>query len=255
MSTITGWKPDTNFVQAGIDNRQFVNAKYSMVAVGPPRLGQLGGNAASSAFAAGLEAGDGQVALGEMVHPLGLLQQISLSQSKQFARFFEIGSDRSYFIPGRSVGQLGLGRVYMHGPSLLRMMYAAYQDKIAPVTVDAMIASAGVADLSNPHDVIVPPGYENVFMNLASDLFDQFLGLLWYIKDNSKRVMGAMYFESANIPSHGIQTDAQGVVYQENVGVQYERMVPVKMGSPYPLISARTPQVIPGYDDGYPGVT
>jgi hypothetical protein len=249
MSTLSGWKPDTNFVQQGVDNRQFVNAKYSLIAVGPPRLGQLGGLASVSA---GIEAGDGQAAIGELVHPLGLVQQMSLGQNKQIARFFEIGSDRSYFIPGRSVGQLSLGRVYMHGPSLLRMLYAAFKDEIAPVTVESMITGGSVA--SNPHDVIVPPGYENVFMNLGSDLFDQFLGLLWYIKDNNKRPMGAMYFESVNVPNHGLQTDAQGVVFSENVGLQYDRMVPVKLGTAYPLISARTPRAQVGYDEGYPGL-
>lgn len=250
MTTASSWKPDTHYVQAGVDNRRFMSAKYSLLAAGPHRLAGLG---SSAALAGSLEAG-GDGALGEVVHPMGLVQQVSLGQNKQFARFFEIGSDRSYFIPGRAVGQISLGRVFMHGPTLLRMCYATYQDEIGEVTVDPMVRSAAVAALSNPHDVIVPPGYENLFLNLGSDLFDQMFGLLWYLKDNNKHTVGALYFESANIPSHQIQTDAQGLVMMESCSVQYERSIPVRMGSAVPLISARTPYTQVGFEDGYPGL-
>ena len=245
------WDPDTQYMQAGIDNRRFVSAKYTFLASGPPRLGQLGGGAA---LAATLEPDNGSAAVGNIVHPMGFIQNLSLGQNKQIARIFEIGSDRSYFIPGRAVGQLSLGRIYMHGPTLLRLFYAAYQDKIGPTQVDAMITSSAVASNANPHDIIVPPGFENVFLNLQSDLFDQHFGLAMYIKDNNKDTMGAMYFESVNIPQHGLQTDANGVVFSENAGLQYDRMVPIRMGAPVPLISARTPDNRPGYEDGYPGL-
>ena len=250
MATVSGWKPDTHYVQAGVDNRRFVNAKYSLLAVGPHRLSQIG---PASALAGSLE-GDGTGALGDVVHPLGLVQQFSLAQSKQFARFFEIGSNRSYFIPGRDMGQIALGRVYMHGPSLLRCMHATFEDTVGPTTIEPMISSKAVAALSNPHDVIVPPGFENLFLNLGSDLFDQFVGLLWYVKDNNKQTLGAMYFESCNIPSHQIGTDAQGLVYSEQLSLQYDRQVPIKMGNTVPLISARTPNMNKGFEDGYPGL-
>lgn len=248
MST---WDPNIKYVQQGIDNRRFVSAKYSLLAAGPPRIGQLGGG---SALASTLEADQGNAAVGSVVHPMGFIQNISLGQNKQIARIFEVGSDRSYFIPGRAVGQLNLGRIFMHGPTLLRLCYAAYQDTIGPTTVEPMVTSSAVASNANPHDIIVPPGFENVFMNLQSDMFDQHFGLLWYIKDNNEDTMGAFYFESANIPQHGLQTDASGVVFSENIGVQYDRMVPVRMGAPVKLISSRTPDNRPGYEDGYPGL-
>jgi hypothetical protein len=248
--TTSAWNPDTNYVQQGVDNRRFINAQYSLLAAGPHRLAALG---AASALAGSLE-GSGEGAIGEVVHPLGIVQQFSLAQNKQFMRFFEIGSSRSYFLPGRAMGQMSIGRVLMHGPTLMRMFYSTYQDKIGPVVVDPLISSAAVAGLSNPHDVIVPPGYENIYLNLGSDLTDQHFGLLWYIKDNDKRTMGALYFESVNMPSHQIQTDAQGLVVMESASLQYDRIVPVKMGNAVPLISARTPNVQRGFEDGYPGL-
>lgn len=225
------WKPETNAVQTGLKDGRFANGEYSLLAAGPPRLANIGPAAALSSSLVGEAQG-----LGQIVHPLGLVQQIGMSQSTQFSRIFEIGSRRSYFIPGRSVGQLQLGKVWYHGATLLRLLYAYYQDAIGPITVAPMLPAAASAAMANPHNVIVPPGYENVFLNMGSDLFSQMMGLLWYIKDNNKDVLGAIYLEGCTIPNHSIQTDSQGLVFSESAGVQFERVVPVEI-SAVPLIS------------------
>lgn len=225
------WKPETNAVQTGLKDGRFANGEFSLLAAGPPRLANIGPAAALSSSLVGEAQG-----LGQIVHPLGLVQQIGMSQSTQFSRIFEIGSRRSYFIPGRSVGQLQLGKVWLHGATLLRMLYAYYQDAIGPVTVSPMLPAAAAAAMANPHNVIVPPGYENVFLNMGSDLFSQMMGLLWYIKDNNSDILGAIYLEGCTVPNHSIQTDSQGLVFSESAGVQFERVVPVEI-SAVPLIS------------------
>ena len=85
--------------------------------------------------------------------------------------------------------------------------------------------------MSNPHDVIIPSGYENIYMNLASDLFAQPIGILMYIRDINQDALGAMYFEACYLPNHSLQTDSQGVLLQENVAVQFERGVPVSISA------------------------
>jgi hypothetical protein len=85
--------------------------------------------------------------------------------------------------------------------------------------------------MANPHDVIIPPGYENIFINLASDLFAQPIGLLMYIRDINQDPLGAMYFEACYLPNHTWQTDSQGVLIQESVAVQFERAVPVAISA------------------------
>ncbi len=220
------WAPYTNYVQAGIVDGQYVNAGHTLLAAGPPRIANIGG---AAAFAAAV-GGSGQAA-NQIVYPLGLIQNFGMSHNRQFSRVFEIGSERSYFISGRTVGQLNLGRLYYHGSSVLRILYAYYQDLIPPTLVDPMFPNAGAASMSNPHDVIIPPGYENIYLNLASDLFAQPIGILFYIRDVNQDSLGAIYFEACYIPQHGMQTDAQGVLIQENVGVQFERAVPVKISA------------------------
>jgi hypothetical protein len=85
--------------------------------------------------------------------------------------------------------------------------------------------------MANPHDVIIPPGYENLYFNLASDLFAQPIGILMYIRDINQDALGALYFESSYLPNHSLATDSQGVLLQENVAVQFERAVPVAISA------------------------
>lgn len=228
----TDWEPYTRFVQQGLLDNRFVNGQFCLLASGPPRLSQVGG---SAAFANALSvSGSGEAQIGNpvadnMVWPLGLIQNINLSQNINFSRIFEIGSSRSYIIPGRSVGQLGFGSIWYDGPSLLRRVYAYYHDFLGNTQIRALLNSGEGISTPNPHDVVIPPGYENLFLNLASDLFAQPIGLLLYIKDNDKVVMGAVYFEQAVVPTHNWSTDSQGLIIAEQLSIQFERMVPVKV--------------------------
>lgn len=220
------WSPYSNYVQAGMVDGRYATAGFTMLAAGPPRLSNIGG-AAGLALAV---AGNGQAA-NQIVLPVGIVQNFNLSHTRNFSRIFEIGSERSYFIAGRTVGQIGLGRIYYHGVSLLRILYAYYQDLVPPTVVPALFPNAGAATQSNPHDIIIPPGYENIFVNLASDLFAQPIGILMYIRDVNLATLGAVYFEACYIPNHVWATDSQGVLIQENVAVQFERAVPVSVAA------------------------
>jgi hypothetical protein len=220
------WAPYSNYVQAGMVDGRYANAGFTMLAAGPPRLANIGGAAA----VAGAVKGNGQAA-NQIVYPIGIVQNFNLSHTRQFSRIFEIGSERSYFIAGRTVGQLGLGRIYYHGASLLRTLYAYYQDLIPPTAVPAMFPNAGNKAMSNPHDVIIPPGYDNIYVNLASDLFAQPIGMLMYIRDINLDTLAAVYFEACYLPNHSWATDAQGVLIQESVAVQFERAVPVAVAA------------------------
>jgi hypothetical protein len=236
MTKFSEWSPYDRFVQSGMVDGQFVSAGFTIVAAGPPRLANIGGATVAASALAG--AGADQIVL-----PIGVIQNLNLSHNRQFNRIFEVGSERSYFISGRTMGQLTIARVLYHGPSLLRMLYAYYEDLIPPTTVDAVFANAGSATVANPHDVKVPPGYENFFVNLASDLFNQPIGLLLYVRDSNEDTVGAVYVEGCYIPNHTWATDAQGVMVQESAAIQFERAVPVAV-SALSLITGSTSSVL-----------
>jgi len=223
MGTFGTWNPYTSYVQGGMADGRFVSGGLTLIAAGPPRLAELGGG---SVLAGQLTSGETDI-----VYPIAAIQNVNMSQNKTFMRVWELGSERSYFIGARTVGQLALSRVYYHGPSLLRCLYSYYQDEIGPVQVPWVFSNPGAEAVANPHDVHVPPGYENLFLNLASDLFNQPIGLMMYMRDSNLDTMGAIYLESVVIPNHTWATDAQGTIVQETVAMQYERIVPVAVTS------------------------
>ena len=225
-ASFANWKPYENYVQSGGEGPGMVDGKFISGAqiglfAGPPRLASLGGNLA---LGAALQAPQ---AASQMVYPIGITQNFNLSQNRQVQKIFELGSERSYQIPGRTMGQLGLGRILYHGPNLLRTLYAYYADALAPTVVESLFPNVGAGAMPNLHDVVLPPGYENFYINLCSDLFSQPVGLLVVLKDSNLDTYGAMYFEACHIPSHTMGVDAQGVIVQEQVGIQYDWIVPI----------------------------
>lgn len=222
MATITNWKPYSQKVDnsSALGEGRFLSGAFTMIAAGPPRLSAIGGNAAAAAVGS------------NWALPIGIVQNFNLSHNRQFARFFELGSERSYFISGRTMAQAGFGRVLYHGPSLLRMMYSFYNDSLAPTLVPTFGMDPAVSlAVKNQHDVKIPPGFENIYLNLASDLFSQPCGLLVYMRDSNEQTVASVYLEETYIPSHSIATDAQGVVIQEQVSLQPERVVPVAVNA------------------------
>ena len=232
MASFAEWQPETQYLQSGgtgfqangvpgMKDATFLSGAYTGLFAGPPRLATAGRNltAGGDLLAAATNA---------LVYPVGLTQQFSVSHQRQFSRIFEIGSERSYWVSGRTMGQIGLGRALYHGPSLLRTLYAYYSDLVEPGLVPAMLENF---EGSSSNNIIIPPGFENFYANLASDLFSQPVGLLSVIKDTSKNTYGMLYFEACVIPNHSLTTDAQGVLVNEQAGMQFERAVPISSKS------------------------
>lgn len=224
MTDFTHLRVDRH-VESGLLDGRFVSSAYCYLCAGPPRLRELGG---STAFGAQLQT---EVA-NRIVYPIGGTQAYNLSGNKAIQRLFEIGSHRSYWLPSHTVQQLMLNRVYYYGPSLLRLLYAYYSDYVGSPEFAGQDVVPPLYPYPfpppNPHDVIIPPGYENIFLALASDLFDQPFGLMLLIKDNNDDMMGCFYLESAVVPSHNWATDSMGGAVQESAVVQFEWMVPVQ---------------------------
>jgi hypothetical protein len=220
-------------IEGGLRDGQFVASQYCYLCAGPPRLKEVGG---PTLFGQELQT---ELA-NRIVYPIAGTQAYNLSGNKAIQRLFEIGSHRSYWLPSHTVQQLMLNRVYYHGASLLRLLYAYYSDPrgtpsdIIPPMYPTIVAPP------NPHDVIIPPGYENIFLALASDLFDQPFGLLLYIRDSNENTMGAFYLESAMVPSHNWATDSMGGAVQESAVIQFEWMVPVQVNL-LPLVTDMNP--------------
>lgn len=228
-ASFSNWDPYRRYVASGgegpgMDDQRHISGAFMGLFAGPPRLAHMGVGGAS-ALVAGIESG----AANQLVYPIGVVQNFGLSSNRQMARIYELGSERSYWIPGRTFGQVNLGRVMYHGPNLLRTLYAYYEDLLPPTLVPSVFPNGANALIPNQHNVINPPGFENFYANLASDLFNQPVGLLAMLRDSNMGTYGAFYLESVVVPQHMFSTDAQGVIVQEQCGLQYERMVPIEV--------------------------
>lgn len=217
-------------VQQELVGGQFVSAESTLIAAGPPRLTTEGG--------AGTE----------IAYPIGLLETFGIQQSRQLQRIFEIGSTRSYFIPGRTVGSISIGRTFYFGPSLLRVLYAYYRSNAGTFDLGTAAAGATVTSPEGRNEVPDPsaalldtfsvgdlhelkrnPGYGYLIIDLASDLFAQPTGLAVYFKDANTDTVGGFYVEDSYVQGHQMTVSSGSVLIMEGVSVQYDRLVPLNV--------------------------
>lgn len=216
-------------VQDDLTSGQFVSAESTLIAAGPPSISQTSGNGTTGG-----------------IYPIGLLESFGLQQSKQLQRIFEIGSTRSYFIPGRAIGSISIGRTFYFGPSLLRVLYAYYRNNTNDINIGTKAAGSKVVvdgnslpdpqatlldtvEMGKLHKLRRTPGEDYFFIEMASDLFAQPTGIAVYFKDANSVSVGAMYLEYTYIQGHQMSVSSGSVLIMEGVSAQYDRIVPIKM--------------------------
>jgi len=224
MATLTEWDFFNRNVQSGMVEGRYINAAFTLLAAGPPRLAAAGNTSSQAPLTS------------DIAYPIGIIQNFNLGQNAQVMRLFEIGSERSYFIRGRTVGNLGLGRIMYHGPSLLRVLYA-YQkstetdgvqyESLYDNTANAKLNTSGKSDAKGTYHTAA--GSNNIWLNLASDIFSQPIGLMLLMRDSNNDTVGAFYFEYCHVVNHGFATDSGGTVISENAAITYDRMVPIDL--------------------------
>lgn len=223
-SAYSNWDFQKYRLAQGVAGGQFINAESTLIAAGPPTITV---QSKPTAPAAGATAAAGSEAT---VFPIGLLETFGLQQSRQLQRIFEIGSSRSYFIPGRTIGSVTLGRTFYHGPSLLRALYAYYSGSAGDATVSPLTGSQYATHKDNWRT----PGFDNFFIDLASALFAQPTGLACYFKDSNTDTYGGFYLENCYVQGHQMTVSSGSVLIMEGASLQYDLLVPLNIsnGSP-----------------------
>jgi hypothetical protein len=228
------WDSANYHVQQELNAGQYVSAETSLIASGPPEIGGVSAHQTVPASTV------------STVYPIGLIENAGISQSKQLQKLFEIGSSRSYFIPGRTMGSLQLGRVFYYGPSLLRLFYAYYYNTANKINIGTKPPTATetledgsqfispLARLLDTgtqkfHKVRMRPGADHFYANLASDLFNQPFGLAFYFRDSNYNLVGAFYLEQVYVQGHQFSMSSGSVLIMEGSSAQYDRMVPVRL--------------------------
>jgi len=231
---LTTWDFYNQHVQQDLKGGQFVSAESTLVAAGPPNFSDAGGAGAGT----NLE-----------VYPIGLLESVAIQQNKQLQRIFEIGSVRSYFIPGRAIGSLSIGRTFYFGPSLLRVLYAYYKQtgsdpgislgtkpaNTAPIVIEGITLpdpDAALLDNADPaslHKLRRSPGNDYFLIDLMSDLFAQPTGMCIYFKDANSHSVGAFYLNECYVQGHQMTVSSGSVLVMEGVSMQFDSISPIKI--------------------------
>lgn len=237
----SSWDFSNYHVQQELQGGQFVSAETSLIASGPPEIGGTGPYNSTPVTTT-------QATAVGTVYPIGLIENAGISQSKQLQKIFEVGSSRAYFIPGRVMGSISLGRLFYYGPSLLRVMYAYYKDggeksgtEIGTDAADATITLDDGSTAQSPlarllekggdtfHKLRMSPGEDYFYVNLASDLFNQPTGLAFYFKDANFNSVGAFYVENVYLQGHQFSVSSGSVLVMEGASAQYDRIVPIRL--------------------------
>ncbi len=239
---VTSWDYNNNHVQAELLGGEFSSAETVLLAAGPPELSM------AVPAPAGAGAAPSTTNMSGYVYPMGLIQQFSLGQSQQLQPIFEIGSSRAYFLAGKNVGTLQMGRAIYSGPSLMKVMYAYYKQN-NPATfqmmhegLNAIVNPTSTFPMASPNRTLLEldiqkslvaitnrPGYGDFFINLQSELFKQPMGLLMYVKNSLGQPFGAGYIENAYIGSHQMSLQAGANILVEACSLTFDRVLPVQV--------------------------
>jgi hypothetical protein len=254
-TSIRNWNFEQFHVEQDIAGGEFLNAATILIAAGPPQLRNLGAGAnliLDAVQGLGTSQGVGGISdliagatnaaqaaddtlgnitndiddLSPVAYPIGVVEAVNMSQARQIQRLFEIGSKRSYFIPGRNIAQVAITRTLFNGPSLMRALYAYYPPESINSTVRKLLSepSKDLRRIKNQ------PGFGDFFINLDSDLFDVPTGILMFAKSTDGDPYGAVYLENCYLNTHQISISATSTLLAEGVTIQFDQALPIDVG-------------------------
>ena len=213
LSKLTDWKWKEKHVQPDdfgtTNNGNFITSESIVICAGPNEL---------------------PTDIPNSLIPIGLLEQAVVAQNRQTQELFEIGSRKSYFIPGRSYVQMTLARVMFNGPSLLKAI-TAYGDptgmaeNIAGDPASPWGPAEGDTDLLDATDW--DSDFANYVINLASDFFNRPVGLGVLIHDSEDDKYGGFYLQNCYVQSHQFSVAGQQTVVMENCQIRASDLKPI----------------------------
>ena len=137
---------------------------------------------------------------------IGVVQAATVQQQKNLQQLYELGSNQLYVLPGRTTLGASLSRVFIDGQSLLRALYG--EDSIE----------------------LGDAGFNNVVINLSSNLLNNPFDLLFLFFNHQFEPLGGFYLEDAYAISHQITLNTQQTAVLENISLLASRIVSMSTG-------------------------
>jgi hypothetical protein len=202
VTSIDGWNPQDSCIERLMDNAAYTSAHPddTLVLVGPARVSSVAGEGTNFA---GLQ-------------PVGMLQQMQISQQRAVQPVQSIGSGRNYFLAGKPMVNFSIGRLFAKGPNLHR---ALYRNIMNNATINGFNPKEPAAASNNPDSVF----------NMDSEMFLVPFGLVLAFRDKSGGSLGSFYVESCMIASYTIGVAAGQNMVMENVNGSADRIYPINL--------------------------
>lgn len=145
---------------------------------------------------------------------IGMLQAVNFTQTKPTQPMMAIGSGRSFYVSGKAQTQWTMGRLFVNGRNLLRVL--------------SHNAVAGGVNASQFDDQATDPDAESgkYFINLDSELFLIPFGMGAVFRDKMHGFCGGFYAELSMITSYAIGWNAGQNLVLENVSGMSDRLLP-----------------------------
>jgi len=145
---------------------------------------------------------------------IGMLQAVNFTQTKPTQPMMAIGSGRSFYVSGKAQTQWTMGRLFVNGRNLLRVLsHNAVAGGINPAQFDDQVADAD-------------PESGKYFINLDSELFLIPFGMGAVFRDKTHGFCGGFYAELSMITSYAIGWNAGQNLVLENVSGMSDRLLP-----------------------------
>ena len=216
-----GWDWKNSYVQGlgGGDGTEFGMERFNLLSATPD----------STAVLAGPPRFSGYESHADLV-PIGLMENISISQNGQLAQLYEIGSNRSFFTRGKTACSLGIQQMLADIPSLLNVLTRISRQHMTAAGL-SIYGSGGNEDLASA----AAGGNGNVWLNLDSELTNVPFGMLLLFKTRGHgageaangRVLAAVYLENVMLSSIDFGFASSQPTMMQGVSAAFDRVVPV----------------------------
>ena len=198
--SVDGWNPQDACIERLMDNAAYTSAHPddTLVLVGPARQSNV------SDFS--------------KLQPVGMLQQMQVSQQRAVQPAQAIGSGRTYFLAGKPMVNFSIGRLFAKGPNLHR---ALYRNIMSNATIEGF----------NPKEPATASNNPDAVFNMDSEMFLVPFGLVVAFRDKSGGSLGSFYIESCMISSYTIGVVAGQNMVMENVNGSADRIYPINLST------------------------
>lgn len=190
------WRLQEHYVERLMDNAAYTAAHPddTLILAGNARLANSIQNAETSLLA------------------IGMVQTIQISQTKPSQPVQAIGSGRSFFISGKAQGSGTIGRLFVNGRNLLRVLYHNARQAELPVNQFDDIAAFSATS--------------QFYINLDSELYLIPFGLGAIFRTKAHDFVGGFYAELCMINNWAIAFQAGPTAIAEQVSFMFDRLLP-----------------------------